>query len=371
MRMRARTIKKIWKVVNKMIGRKPAPAPWKAALGGGLGLLGGTVMAAGALLYLSRLGRDVPRLERTLPSARQQFYSWRGYKVAYYVSGQGEPLLLCHSINAAASAFEMRDPFERLAQDFQVYAIDLLGFGASERPAGVRYSAELFCDLLRDFVRDVIGGPTHLIASSLSGAFAAAVAADHPDLLRSLVLVDPTGMVTLARPQGLGGRLIEGFFRLPVLGEAVFNLLTSRGSIRYFLAKAYGSPEKVEEALLEQSYVTAHQRGARFAPAAFVGRALNLSLQDVLPRLPERTLVVWTERTDYQDTQKERAAFAEVAPALEMQAVPVSGGLIYDEQPERFCAIVRDFILPRATPQQAEAPEAAAVSEIPRSPMLL
>src|SRR5438132_665906 len=119
------------------------------------GLGGGVVSAAmGGLLLASRLGQGVEPLCRSLDAEPRSFL-WRGFRVVHYERGQGEPVLLLHSVNAAASAYEMREPFERLGQGCRVHALDLLGFGASERPA-IRYSAGLYVDLIADFVHPVI-----------------------------------------------------------------------------------------------------------------------------------------------------------------------------------------------------------------------
>jgi pimeloyl-ACP methyl ester carboxylesterase len=334
-RMRAR---------KKVLGLLPWPRARRRSRAGILfaGIGGGVLgTALGGLALLSRVGGEVAPLTRTL-DAEPRIFNWRGHRIVFYQKGQGDPVLLLHSINGAASAFEMREPFERLSQGNQVFAIDLLGFGASDRPA-IRYNADLYIDLLRDFLRGVVGAPAHVVASSLSAAFAVMVAARDPQAVKSLVLVDPTGMETLAQEQGVVGRIVEGLFRAPLVGQAAFNALVSRPSIRYYLARAHNTPEKVDESMVEQNYRTAHQEGARFPAAAFIGRALNVDLRRVLPSLNTRTLILWTE-SDFQDMSRERQAFAQANSRLQMRSLPGAGGLIYDVQPERFVAIAREFI---------------------------
>lgn len=345
---------------KKVMGLLPWPRSRQRSRAGVLfaGIGGGVLgTALGGLAILSRLGEDVAPLTRTL-DAEPRIFNWRGHRVIFYQKGQGEPVLLLHSINGAASAFEMRELFDRLSQGHQVFAVDLLGFGASDRPA-IRYQADLYIDLIHDFLRGVIGAPAHVVASSLSAAFAIKVAAREPQAVKSLVLVDPTGMETLAGGQGAVGRIIEGLFRAPLLGQAAFNALVSRPSIRYYLARAHNAPEKVDEAMVEQNYRTAHQEGARFSAAAFIGRALNVDLRGVLPTLNARTLVLWTE-SDFQDTDRERQAFARANNRLQMRTIPESGGLIYDVQPERFVGIVREFWSGEKAGARGAQPQAGA-----------
>ena len=78
--------------------------------------------------------------------------------------------------------------FDVLAKDFRVYAFDLLGFGFSDKPAAAEYSADLYVELISDFLREVSGYPANVIASSLGAAYAIRVADEHPELFE---IVDP------------------------------------------------------------------------------------------------------------------------------------------------------------------------------------
>jgi len=86
---------------------------------------------------------------------------------------------------------QWRKNFDVLAQDFSVYAFDLIGFGFSDKPGSAPYSADLYVELISDFIREVTGYPAHVIASSLGAAYAVRVADEHPELVRSLVLNAP------------------------------------------------------------------------------------------------------------------------------------------------------------------------------------
>src|SRR6476619_2327320 len=97
-----------------------------ALIGGGTALAGGIALANRALLL-----DDLPP---TLPGAMHD-WRWRDWRVRFTTMGEGPPIVLAHGIHAAASSFEMRGIFEPLSQHHRVYAVDLLGFGKSERPA--------------------------------------------------------------------------------------------------------------------------------------------------------------------------------------------------------------------------------------------
>ncbi|HOJ23630.1 MAG TPA: alpha/beta fold hydrolase, partial [Armatimonadota bacterium] len=154
-----------------------------------------TQIAAGTGLTLAGvagLNALVQSSARKLPNALKEgerhTYEWRYGRVSYQVAGEGQPLLLIHGVYAGASNFEWRHNFGALADNFRAYAIDLLGFGRSDRPT-ITYTDDLYTDLIHDFVRDVVADPAFAIASSVSASFLVADAAATPDAYRGLILI--------------------------------------------------------------------------------------------------------------------------------------------------------------------------------------
>jgi pimeloyl-ACP methyl ester carboxylesterase len=229
---------------------------------------------AGAALALTNRALLLDDLPPTLPGSMHD-WTWRGWRVRYTTMGSGSPLVLVHSLHAAASSFEMRNIFEPLSQRHTVYAVDLLGFGKSERP-DAPYSGSFYRDLLADFLEDVVRRPATVVASSLSSGYAVDVVRSRPDLIARLVLLSPTGTTST----GIAGRLVGGLLALPLIGTAAFNLLVSEASIRRYLDKVYADPGQIDESLLGQQWATSHQPGARLAPAAFIAGRLGLPLFD-------------------------------------------------------------------------------------------
>jgi pimeloyl-ACP methyl ester carboxylesterase len=321
--------------------------PATPALGGGGRLLlplvaAGVAGATAGLWRLTRAGRrSAPPPAPSLPAPAQS-WPWRGHRIAAYRRGEGPPVVLVHSIHAAASAREMAQPFERLAADRTVHAYDLLGFGASDRPP-LAYRAELYVDLLGDFLAEMVGEPADVVASSLSAGHALHAARRWPERFRSLVMVNPTGLVTLANGRGVRGRLLEAAFRAPLLGEALFGALVSRPSLAWYDRKAYGDPRLVDREHLDHQWATAHQPNARFAPAAFVGRALAIDVARDLELLTVPALAIWTPPSGFQDTDAESRAFAELNPHLASRTIDDCGALPHEERPADFEAVVREW----------------------------
>ena len=296
----------------------------------------GTVALA-ALNHWLRLA-DLPP---TLPG-RNHDWAWRHGRVRYTTLGEGSPLVLLHGIHAAASAFEMRQVFEPLARHFAVYAVDLLGFGKSER-SPIHYSGELYGQLLQDFLDEVIGRPAPIVASSLSAAYAASSAARRPETVERLVLICPTGEAGITS-SGLRSELAYWTLRAPIHGEAAFNALVSRPSIRRFLERGvYADPALVTDAVVDQNWATAHQPNARYAPAAFLGRRLNFPLHARLARVRQPTLLVWGRAARFTPLS-EAAPLRRANPRARLCVIDDAGMLPHDEQPDRFLDAVVPFL---------------------------
>jgi pimeloyl-ACP methyl ester carboxylesterase len=325
---------------------------------GGLGLAA-LAAATGALVAgvaaARRLGRDTPPLYRSLRATPKEWW-WSGFKLVYYEDGPrgsepiaeadveaeaADPIVLIHSIHAAASAWEMRELFERFGVDRRVIALDLLGFGASERP-DVDYDSDLYQDMLRDFLTEVVGGPAHVLASSVSAAHALESAAADPKHFKSLILVNPTGLLTQATGPDRKGRLLQNLVRLPFIGEALYNLLVSKPSLRYYGSRIYRDPS-VEEQTSEQQYATAHQPGARYAPAAFLGDAMARNVYMALRTVEVPTLSFWT-RSDITDTEREAEAFKAVAPGMQQIWIDDAGSLPHEEKPDIVTGYIRGWL---------------------------
>lgn len=228
------------------------------------------VSAAAGILAWSRLGvnHDMAAVP-SLPSAdRHDIGDGTGGSVPVYhdKSGEGTPVLLVHSVNAAASAYEMKPLFDRLVSIRPVHAIDLPGYGMATR--GDRaYTPQLMSGAITSALEQ-IGEPTHVVALSLGAEFAAQAAIRSPDRFASLALISPTGFGRVGRSESQVGAVL----RFPLWSQALFDLIASRRSIEFFLSKSFNGP--VDSGFVDHAYQASHRPGARYAPLAFLSGEL-------------------------------------------------------------------------------------------------
>ncbi len=235
-------------------------------------------------------------------------------RLAYYAAGPAfdsalPPLLLVHSVNAAASAYEVRPLYEYYRQHRCVYALELPGFGHSDR--GKRdYTVRMMTDAILIMVGEIqnVHGrvPIDALAVSLSCEFLARAVSEGPLAFRSAALVSPTGFSV--RDENATSRhgtrampWLHALFENRLWSRGLFRALTSRASIGFFLKKTWGSPN-YDRGLADYDYLTTHQPGAQHAPYYFVSG--YLFSKNILKIYLSLTLPVWMShgvRGDFTD----------------------------------------------------------------------
>lgn len=224
-----------------------------------------------------------PALPHAVPGERIEIDTDAG-RLSYYRDAPAAgadaghaPLLLVHSINAAASAYEVKPLYEYYRATRAVYAPDLPGYGFSERSAR-RYTPQVMTAALHAVVEEIraIHGDTPIdaLAVSLSSEFLARAASERPARFRSIALVSPTGFDRRAPRYGppgshRGKAWVHALISFPLWRQGLFDLLNTRTSARYFLEKTWGG-KNIDEGLADYDYLTAHQPGAMHAPFDFL-----------------------------------------------------------------------------------------------------
>ena len=118
--------------------------------------------------------------------------------IYYQKTGSGSPLLLIHDLNHYSSSMEWDKVIDTLSREHTVYTIDLLGCGKSDKPA-ITYTCYLYVQLLTDFIRDIIGEKTDIVATGASVSFVTAACQNIADQIGHIILVCPESIRTLAK----------------------------------------------------------------------------------------------------------------------------------------------------------------------------
>ena len=133
-----------------------------------------------------------------------KFANIHGTNTRYFEAGSGEPLVLIHggSFGYFENAEDWDRNFDVLAQDYHVFAIDKIGCGWTDNPATVDdYYIGATVQHAYDFIQVMGLGPVHVAGHSRGGYTATRVALEHPEVVRTLIIVDSSTLMTPSNPQ--------------------------------------------------------------------------------------------------------------------------------------------------------------------------
>lgn len=189
-------------------------------------------------------------LETDREGARPPFGTRRklpgGFELHYLESGSGQPLVFLHGSGPGASAYSnFKHNFPALVDaGYRAVLPDLLGFGHSDKPAGIDYTLDLFSSTLVELLDALDIGNCVLVGNSLGGAVALRIAIDHPGRVSKLVLMAPGGIESR-----------ETYFNMPGIQKMVSGFVGEgfdRAGLRRILELLVFDPQHVTDELVEE-----------------------------------------------------------------------------------------------------------------------
>jgi pimeloyl-ACP methyl ester carboxylesterase len=212
----------------------------------------------------------------------------RGIRMRVVEAGAGPPVVLIHDF--LVNHLEFENVLAPLAARFRVLVPDLPGFGESEKPSPARYAygIESFAEAIVDMIAGLELGRVSLVGHSLGGAAAITLAAEHPELVEKLVLVD-----AMSYPFLLDFR--SRLPLLPFLGGLFFKQMYGRGGFRrHFRDNVFspGFPLPLEK--IDRYYDQFNTPAARESAHAVLQSSRDTRpIVARIPRITAPTLVVW------------------------------------------------------------------------------
>ena len=309
-------------------------------------LLKGLLLGGAAVGIPALANAVIARRSRQLPAARwgtAHRYTWRYGEIRFQKLGDGDPLLLLHSFGPGHSGEEWRHAARFLAERNAVFVPDLIGWGRSDKPH-VDYDGELYMRLILDFLEDVVRARAVVVGAGLSAAYAVQVAADRPELVRALGLVVPAGIDVHGDEPDVKDALVYRLLRLPVLGTSALNVYTSRAGLGHYLRRqAYGAPDRVDAAPIDQLYRFSHQPGAHAALAAYLSGYSNHRARRGLQRLETPPWLAWGRHANSPPVES-ADLWLHHQPSAALEVFEDSGNLPHLEQADLFCRKLESYL---------------------------
>ena len=280
---------------------------------------------------------------------------WRGWQIRYWVARPSQeitpkhpPLILLHGFGAAIGHWRYNIP--ELSKSHVVYALDLLGFGASKKPS-THYQVNLWVEQVYDFWHTFIRQPAHLVGNSIGSLVCLAAANHRPEMVKSITMISlpDVSLRQEAIPKWLqpSQGKIEAIFANPLLLKPLFYILRHPGLLRRWAAIAYVNPNAVNDELVEILATPTYDEGAARAFCALcqaVSRPnFAPSAKAVLPKLKIPILLIWG-RQDRMVPASLAPTFAALNPQIKLVELDNAGHCPHDECPTRFNSLLLNWL---------------------------
>ncbi len=290
----------------------------------------------------------------------QRDWVWRGWQTryTYFRAPQTNqepttPVMLLHGFGASIGHW--RHNLEVIGERHTVYALDMLGFGAS-RKAAADYKIDLWVAQVYEFWQTFIRKPMVLVGNSIGSLVCLAAAAAHPEMVQGIAMINLPDF-------SLEEEMIPGWLRpvvatikslvaSPVVLKSLFYVVRRPTVLQKWAGRAYANPAAVSAELLEILALPSQDRGAAATFSALF-KAMTSSdfgprVKTILPSLDIPLLLMWG-RQDRMIPPMLAAQFAALNPNIKLVEIDDAGHCPHDERPEVVNQVLLDWLATECT----------------------
>lgn len=297
------------------------------------------VLAIALMIFLSSRPADVSfdELKATVPhSEYSKFADVNGVRIHYQEKGEGVPIVLIHGYTS--STYTWKDVFEPLSQKYRVIALDLKGFGISEKPGGDysrRAQGEIVAGLL-DYLKIE---KAWIAGNSMGGETALNVALNHPEKVLGLILIDSAGVKVSGKTS-----LTPWYLQTPVVGRVLIALaMTSDGLVREGLRKSLFDDSKITEEQVKYYHAPLKTSGGQLAAIRARTDFALYPIEDDLDRIAVPTLLMWGAEDEIIPLEAGRKMNSLIKNS-KLVIIENCGHIPQEEMPERVFDEIINFI---------------------------
>jgi pimeloyl-ACP methyl ester carboxylesterase len=281
------------------------------------------------------------------------YWQWREQSIYYVQAGDNPthpPLLLVHGFGASTDHW--RKNIEELKEHFQVWAIDLLGFGRSAKPQW-QYSGNLWRDQLIDFIRQKIGRSVVLAGNSLGGYACLCVAAHAPELVAGVILLNSAGPFTDTNPLGAKPlnpmqkairQIAQTIMRQPWASYLLFQTIRRKSRIRQTLMQVYLDKSAVTDRLVEEIYRPSCDRGAAGVFASVFSTPQGAKVDELLQQMACPLLLLWGTADPWMNSTARSLKFRQYYQNLTEHFL-TAGHCPHDERPDLVNPLIKEWVM--------------------------
>lgn len=305
-------------------------------------LLAGTSVAA--IHGINRVHTSLCTVKNLLNNSENYYYEWRFGKIRYQKKGSGSPLLFIHDLTVGSSNYEFHRLINNLTEKHEVYSLDLLGYGMSDKPA-MTYTNNLYEQLITDFIKNVIGRKTSVVVTGESVPFVIMSCHNYPDIFNKMIYINPQSLYLQNQIPSRQTSLFKLLIESPVIGTFIYHLFSNRPSIeKAFYQTNFYNPEEVREKYVYNYLEAAHLGGynSKCAFASYTGKYMNMNILNELKEINNSILIIGGEKEKEIKTIIENYKYYNAS--IEECFIPETKHLPQLEAPDEILEQIRIFL---------------------------
>lgn len=253
---------------------------------------------------INRVEYSLATVKNVLACSDNNYYEWRFGKIRYTKKGSGTPLLLLHDLSVGSSSYEFSKMIDSLSKKHEVYAIDFLGYGLSDKP-NITFTNFLYVQLITDFIKNVIGKKTDVMASGDSCPIAVMTCHNNPEVFGKIIFINPQSLYQLNQIPSKQTKLLKLLIDTPILGTFIYNMLTTKASFEKTFQKEYFfNPYYVEEKDILSYFEASHtpDYNSKYSFASHLGRYMNINILHALKEINHSIYIIGGEEKEDNHT---------------------------------------------------------------------
>ncbi|MUG95530.1 alpha/beta fold hydrolase [Scytonema sp. UIC 10036] len=200
---------------------------------------------------------------------------------------QGIPILLLHGFDSSILEFRLLLPL--LAPYNETWAVDLLGFGFTQKQKEINYSPSTIKTHLYHFWETAIAKPVILVGTSMGGATAIDFTLTYPQVVKSLVLINSIGYTSAPA---------FSKYLFPPFDFLAVEYLRQRKLMVFNLGSSFANLDKKTLADIQCAMLHQEMPGWHEAMISYAKTGGYDDLADKIPQVDKQTLILWGEADD-------------------------------------------------------------------------
>jgi len=259
-------------------------------------------------------------------------------RLHYLEAGEGDPILLLHGFPTSSHLW--RNVMPELAKTHRAIAIDLPGYGLSDKPLDVRYDYDFYADILDGFLDALDIGDTHLCVHDLGGPVGLYWAIQNPGRVPKLVILN-----TLVYPETSWAVKL---FLIAMKTPGVRDFLVSPKGIVGAMQFGVANKARLNREVLTP-YTAPFESPAARKALIKAGSGLGLrglaKIARELPGYETSIRLIYGEKDRVlPDVAKTMARLQRARPEAELTALPNCGHFLQEDEPERAGQLIGEFL---------------------------